>query len=172
MANGKHAGGRPSKLTSELKVELLGLLAEGKPIEPSCQKVGIDDSTFRKWRILARQGDAAMIEFFTEVARARAEGELNLWDVARTGDGVGTSNGPAKCAQWMLERTHGHRYAARLNVKLEEGLETVLADVERICGAKDCGCFEAIIASLAARRDGGAEAGSDPGQEERSDPIH
>lgn len=165
------AGGRPTKLTEELMEELCGLLAQGKPIKPSCELVGIDDSTFRKWRIAGRNGDPDMQEFFTRVARARAEGELNLWGVAVAGDGPGTSNGPAKCAQWLLERTFGTRYAARLNVKLEEGLEVLLGDVERICGSKDCGCFEAILAALAARQDGGGEVAGDP-VEDDDRPVH
>lgn len=168
MANGSK-GGRPTKLTPELEAALLGLLAEGKPIEPSCRKVGIDDSTFRKWRALARGGDEALARFFTEVARARAEGELALWDIAKAGDTEGASNGQARCAQWLLERTFGQRYAQRLNVKLEEGLEVLLADVERVCGAKDCGCFEAILSKLAARRDGEGEA---PGEESGEARVH
>jgi hypothetical protein len=159
--------GQPTKLTPELQVELLGLLSEGKPIEPSCRKVGIDDSTFRLWRSKARQGDPALQEFFALVARARAEGELSLWDIAKAGDVEGSSNGQARCAQWLLERTFGNRYAQRLNVKLEEGLEVLLADVERVCGAKDCGCFEAILTALAARRDGESEALGEEGGEAR-----
>jgi hypothetical protein len=158
-------GGRPSKFTPELASELCKLLAEGKPIKPSCEMVGIDDTTFRKWRADAKNGDADKAEFFAQVARARAEGELLLWGIASSGDGPGTSNGPAKCAQWLLERTFGSRYAARLNVKLEEGLEVLLADVERVCGSKDCGCFEAILAALTARQDGDGTVGSDPGDE-------
>lgn len=160
-------GGRPSKLTPELTAELIGLLSEGKPIEPSCRKVGIDDTTFRLWRSKARQGEERYQEFFALVTRARAEGELGLWDIAKAGDLEGSANGQAKCAQWLLERTFGNRYAQRLNVKLEEGLETLLADVERVCGAKDCGCFEAILTTLAARRDGDGEAAGEEGGEAR-----
>ena len=159
--------GRPTALTAALQGELLRLLSEGKPIEPSCRKVGIDDSTFRKWRIRARQGDAALVEFFTLVARARAEGELNLWDIAKAGDTEGSSNGQARCAQWLLERTFGNRYAQRLNVKLEEGMEILLGKVERICGAKDCGCFDAILAELDPSGAGTGEEASEAGSEAR-----
>lgn len=157
--------GRPSSFTPALEAELLSLLAQGKPIQPACERVGIDDSTFRKWRALARRGDKDKVAFFEKVSRARADGELHLWDVAREGDDKGVSNGPAKCAQWLLERTFSNRYAQRLNVKLEEGLELMLEDVERICGTKDCGCFEAILAALASRRDGGEAPGDAEGHE-------
>lgn len=158
-------GGRPSKLTDQLQAELIDLLSQGKPIEPSCRKVGIDDTTYRLWRSKARKGDERYQEFFVLVTRARAEGELSLWDIAKGGDQQGSSNGEAKCAQWLLERTFGNRYAQRLNVKLEEGLEALLADVERVCGAKDCGCYEAILTALTARRDGDGEvAGEESGE--------
>lgn len=159
------AGGRPSKLTPELQAELCGLLQEGKPIQPSCQKVGITDQVYRLWRSKARQGDERYQEFFAAVTRARAEGELALWDTAKAGDEQGSSNGSARCAQWLLERTFGERYAQRLNVKLEEGLESLLEVVDGVCAAKDCGCHEAILTALAARRDGGGEiAGEESGE--------
>lgn len=160
-------GGRPSKLTDELEAELLGLLSEGKPIEPSCRKVGIDDTTFRLWRSKARKGEERYQEFFAAVTRARAEGELALWDIAKKGDDQGASNGTARCAQWLLERTFGERYAQRLNVKLEEGLESLLEVVDGICAAKDCGCHEAILTALAARRDGGGEIAGEESSEAR-----
>lgn len=164
-------GGRPSKLTEDLTEALCGLLSEGKPLIASCESVGIDSSTFRKWRSEMRRGDAAKVVFFTRIARARAEGQLKLLDLALAGDDKGVSNGPAKCAQWALERIFAAQYAPRLNVKLEEGLESLLEDVERVCSSKDCGCYEAILAAVAARQDGGAEAGGDS-LEEPDRPMH
>lgn len=158
-------GGRPSKLTHELTEALCALLREGKPLLASCEKVGIDSSTFRKWRGDLRRGDTSKAVFFTAVARARAEGQLALLDTALAGDEKGASNGPAKCAQWALERLFPEQFAPRLNVKLEEGLEALLNDVERVCSSKDCGCYEAILAAVAARQDGGGTAGEDPPEE-------
>jgi hypothetical protein len=165
------AGGRPTKLTTEVRKDLIARLAEGAPISACCAVVGIDDSTFRKWRTLARNGDAAMAEFFTEVARARAEGELKLWGIATAGDPMATSNGPAKCAQWALERQFGTKYAPRVSVKVEEELETLLDVVERICESKDCGCYEAVLEAVAARARGeevGGPEGS-PGSSPQSE---
>lgn len=160
------AGGRPTKLTEELAEELCKLLSEGKPIKPSCELVGIDVSTFNKWRALAKRGDERYSEFFAMVARARAEGELHLLGIATSGDGPGTSNGPAKCAQWVLERSFGARYQPRVNVKVEEGLALLMADVERVCGGKNCGCYEEILTAIAAREDGEGAPSGDTGAEE------
>jgi transposase-like protein len=166
-------GGRPSKLTPELTEALCELLRQGKPLNASCEKVGIDDSTFRKWRAELKRGtaDDAKVEFFTQVARARAEGQLALLDTALGGDEKGESNGPARCAQWALERLFPAQYAPRLNVKLEEGLELLLEDVERVCSSKDCGCYEAILTAVAARQESGGASGADSGVEDDR-PIH
>jgi len=164
MANGKHPGGRPSKLTPELKGELLTLLAAGKPMKACCAKVGIDEETFRLWRLRARNGEPAMVEFFGLVAHARAEGELHLWDIAKEGEGQDARN-----AQWILERTRGDTYAPRLNVKLQEGLEELLGHVERVCGAKDCGCFGQILAALNPGGDSSDEAAAASSE---PSPIH
>jgi hypothetical protein len=154
--------GRPTKLTPELTDKLCKLLAKGRPLIASCESVGIDDSTFRKWRSGWRKGEADKTGFFTRIARARAEGQLKLLDTALSGDPKGVSNGRSRCAQWALERTFANQYAPRLNVKLEEGLELILDDVERVCSSKDCGCYEEILAAISAREAGEpeAEAGS------------
>lgn len=170
----KHAGGRPSKLTEAFVQKFLPMLEAGKPLIPSLLSCDVDDSTFRKWRTLARGGNEALVEFFTLVARSRALGELKLWGIATDGDGPGTSNGPAKCAQWALEKQFGPRYAPRVSVKVEEELETFLDVVERVCGSKDCGCHEALLEAVAARARGEEISGA-PGEEgssSQTDVVH
>jgi hypothetical protein len=146
------AMGRPTKLTEEVIVALCEALADGKPYRPACEALGIDDSTFRLWRIKGRNGEEGYAEFFTRVTRARAEGELKLW-----GRAVSAEAAAARNAQWGLERGFGNRYIARLQVKVEEELEGLLDAVERVCSAKDCGCHAALLEALAARA-GGEEA--------------
>jgi len=155
--------GRPSKLTDELKTSLLARLREGQPIAPSCEVEGIDSSTFRKWRIQARDGIEPYASFFTEVARARAEGELKHWEVATTGDEPEGPHGASRNAQWALTVGYGRRYQQRINVKVEEETELLLDVVERVCSAKDCGCHAAILEALSAR-DRGEETEGTPGE--------
>lgn len=167
------AGGRPRKLTPELQDHICALVRIGKPIEVVCGAAGIDDSLLSKWRKELRNPDtdveiaAQLEEFFRALARASFEGQLHLLDRVDQGDEKGVSNGPAKGAQWLLERLWPSKYAPRLNVKLEEGLDLLLADVEVVCGSKDCGCYEAILAQLAAREAGAAETPSDTDSEAR-----
>lgn len=167
------AGGRPRKLTPELQEQICDLVRRGKPIDVVCGAAGIDESTISKWRKELRDPEtdpeiaAQLEEFFKSVARAGFEGQLLLLDRIDVGDEKGVSNGPAKNAQWLLERIWPTKYAPRLNVKLEEGLDLLLQDVESVCSGKDCGCYEGILAQLAAREAGIAEAPSDTGQETR-----
>jgi hypothetical protein len=164
---------RPTKLTAELQAEVVSQVSAGKPLEAVCESVGIDDSTIRKWRGLLQRGEASddVVAFFTALTRARAVGQLTLLDRVLAGDQKGESNGKAKGAQWLLERLWPNKYAPRLNVKLEEGLEVLLNDVERVCGSKDCGCYEAILARLAAREAGEGED-SAAGSGEGGDELH
>jgi hypothetical protein len=148
--------GPKSKFTPELQKELLEQIADGIPIKTSCAVVGISEGTFYGWKgAAAREPEGEYARFFIEVARARAFAERNLIYTARQGDGKEWSSGPARNAQWLLERQWAKDYAPRLNTNLKEMGDITLAAIERVCGAKDCGCYAAIIAALS---DG--EAGS------------
>ncbi len=145
---------RPSKLTPELQAKICTLLSAGKRLDVACAECDVDRTTLAHWKAEAARGSEAHAEFTNAVARAFLIGEGQLFDEVRKGD-------PDKSARWLLERTRPRQYAPRLNVKLEEGLEVLLNDVEQVCGAKDCGCYEAILTRLAAREAG---EGEDPGE--------
>lgn len=164
-------GGRPSKLTPELQAAIVASVSEGKPLVATCEAEGLDDSTIRKWRgqVLRGQAEPQVVEFITALTRARAVGQLVLIDRVLAGDGQGESNGRAKGAQWLLERLWPNTYAPRLNVKLEEGMEILVGKVERVCGAKDCGCYDEILAAL---DPGGDSPGEDLGEESGEARVH
>jgi transposase-like protein len=156
--------GRPTKLTPELQSALVELLTEGVPISTACESVGIDPKSYRDWMRWGQAGNgkAPYAEFSLAIARARSEAQISLLRTAKAGDAPATSNGIAKCAQWTLERLWPKQFAPRVNVRIEEELEGLLDVVERICGSKDCGCYQAVLGAIAARA-GGEEAGEDPG---------
>lgn len=163
----EHDGRTP--LTEAVKAVIVSSVREGAPVEPACEAAGISVSTYYNWMRWGKGGKEPYASFLQDVTRARAEAELELLSTAKAGDDKGESNGPARCAQWILERTRGNRYAARVNVKVEEELETLLDVVERICSSKDCGCQQAILEALAARDRG--EALSDT-EGEPSEQVH
>lgn len=122
---------RPSKFSQQLQQELCGYLTEGVPVSTACELVGITTETFYAWSRQGSQEDGTpLARFSDEVRRARSQGELELLRTAKGGDEKGESNGPAKCAQWMLERTRGKKYSPRINVKVEEELEVLLDVIE------------------------------------------
>lgn len=142
----KGVGGRPTKLTPALRKQLVRMLEDGNPISASCASLGIDETTFRKWRARARsEDDPELAKFFVDIARARARGELKLYKRALRGDGAGRSNGPARCAQWALERQFGNKYAPRVNLKVEEELETFLDVAERVLPGEH---YEALLEAI------------------------
>jgi hypothetical protein len=163
--------GRPTKLTAELQAALVELLSEGVPISAACDNVGIDPKSYRDWLRWGNGGEGKepYASFSLAITRARSDAVVNLLREAKSGDAAGTSNGPAKCAQWALERLFPKQFAPRLNVKIEEELEGLLDVVERVSGAKDCGCYQAILEALAAR-DRGEEASPPPA--EPAPPVH
>ena len=148
-------GGQPTKLTPKLQKQIAADLAKGLPMVAVCEAAGITDVTLRNWRKWGLAGKAPYAEFFLVLTRARARGKLVLSRKILS-DGQGSRG-----AAWMLERT-AKEFAPRVNIKVEEELESLLDAVERVCEGKDCGCFEAILAAIAARDSGEAPAG-DPG---------
>jgi len=67
-----------SKLTREVAVAVLDVLAAGNYREAACQFAGITPKTFRNWldRAEAPDADPAYVEFAQLVARAESKGEI------------------------------------------------------------------------------------------------
>ena len=146
---GASIGGRPTSLTPELEKELFEHLERGTPVALSCRLVGIDQSTLSRWRTKEKDGEnPELTRFFIDFTHARAVGELNMVQTALRGDGREYSHGPAKSAQWLLERAFGHAYAPRVNMKVESVAEMTIESVTKVCAGKDCGCYEAILGAL------------------------
>ncbi len=169
--------GRAPKLTAEVQATLVEVFEAGGTKVTAADKVGVHLATVNNWMRWGEHGlqegkSNAYVDLFVAVRRAHAERELRLLGTVEVGDEPGVSNGRAKGAQFLLERTFGTKYAARQLVKVEDALESLLDAAERICAGKDCGCLEALWAELA-RRDGSDEAAStssevDPGPS----PVH
>jgi hypothetical protein len=146
---GTSIGGRPTSLTPELEKELFEHLSQGTPVALSCRLVGIDTSTLSRWRTKEKQGDnPELTRFFIDFSHARALGELAMVQTALRGDGREFSHGPAKSAQWLLERAFGHAYAPKVNLKVEEAASLTIQAIERVCSQKDCNCYAELLGAL------------------------
>lgn len=102
----KYAGGRPTKLTDSLIIQISALLIKGYPHSIVCQALGIDESTFSRWM---KQGEQSHEEpFYTfsqEVQRAQAEAAIMLHDMILKHAEV-----DPRSAQWLLERRYPQQY--------------------------------------------------------------
>jgi transposase len=77
MAKGR--GGRPSKLTPEVKKRLLDAIRAGNYFEPACVYAGITYRTFRNWMERGEEAKSGeYFQFFHEVTRAEAEAEARM----------------------------------------------------------------------------------------------
>ena len=75
--------GRPSKLTEETKNKLMQALIASCSISDACAYAEISDAAYYKWQERAREHKAAgrkseYVEFFEEIARARAKAKPRL----------------------------------------------------------------------------------------------
>lgn len=109
------AGGRPSKLTDEVKKKLIDAIKLGNYYEAACAYAGIDYTTFRKWM---QQGEKATkgryFELFEAIKRAEAEAEARMvamWQKAMPEDW--------RAIATFLERRHPERWGRRDKVQQE-----------------------------------------------------
>lgn len=130
--------GRPSKLTPELQDEICTYIRDDSvPLVTACGAVGITPRTMQYWMAAGEKaasewtGDdeperGTPASFFRDVTRAQALAEIEDIKRARRGDDRGESNGRARCAQWMLERTRSKRFSPQVNVKVEQEMAVFL----------------------------------------------
>ena len=73
------AGGRPSKLTPEVKDKLVKAIAAGNYYEAACQFAGIDYRTFRNWMVAGEEAKSGeYFQFFQSIKKAEAQAEIRM----------------------------------------------------------------------------------------------
>jgi transposase len=167
--------GRKTLLTDELSGEICDLLEQGNYLETAAQAAGVSIKTVYHWMKRGADGEAPYGAFLDAVTRARAKAETDLVQTVRTGDGVGTSFGPAKAAAHLLAVTRPQRFATRINVKVRDQLNEFLEFLE---GELDEATFMRVCERWMNRQPV-PSADSDPGDEpgamsapEGGSPLH
>jgi len=79
----KYTAGRKTKLNEELIKKICNFIRAGNYIETACQAVGIDPSTFYRWRKKGSleqdsEQDSLILQFCNAVKEAEAESEVAL----------------------------------------------------------------------------------------------
>jgi hypothetical protein len=123
LDNGKHAGGRPTKLTDELQGKIIEAIRGGCYIETAVAYAGINKDTFYAWlrrgaaeldrangngRNRVRIAEQPYIEFSDAVIQAQAETEMI--DIVRIGL---AGREDWKAAAWRLARKFPERWGRR-----------------------------------------------------------
>jgi hypothetical protein len=84
------APGRPKleapPISDEVREEVLKFAATGAPDKILASSVGVDPSTWSKWRL---REEPSFVQFFQELERARARGDLALFACIRKAAGEG-----------------------------------------------------------------------------------
>lgn len=115
----RNKGGRPSKLTEEVKNRLLDALRMGNYYDAACAYAGIHYYTFRLWMAKGEKAKSGeFFEFFEAVKEAENEAEARtvlLWQKAIPKDW--------RAAQGFLERRYPERWGKRETHVVEGGDE-------------------------------------------------
>lgn len=103
----KNKGGRPSKLTSELREEICIFIKAGCFIETTCGMVGINKSTYYDWMKRGKESRRPnrYRTFYEEVTKAQAICETRLVAIISKAEET-----QWRAAAWKLERKHPERW--------------------------------------------------------------
>lgn len=105
-------GGRPSKLTEELRERIVSLVAAGNPLSVAAEASGVARSTLHAWLKRGEgtgRGDAPYRVFVAAVEQARAQAESDLVAQMRKAAAAGSW----KASAWLLERAAPARWGAK-----------------------------------------------------------
>ena len=112
--------GRPSKLTEETKNKLMQALIASCSISDACAYAEISDAAYYKWQERAREHKAAgkrseYVEFFEEIARARAKAKPRLIMLLSK-----AAERDPRTALAILERRYPHEWGVRQYVETRD----------------------------------------------------
>lgn len=115
----RNKGGRPSKLTEEVKNRLLDALRMGNYYEAACAYAGVSYSTLRGWIVKGEKAKSGKyLKFLEAVRQAEAEAEARIvlqWQKAMPEDW--------RAAQAFLERRYPERWGKKETHVVEGGDE-------------------------------------------------
>src|SRR5215467_9669155 len=116
--SGDSRGGRPTKLTKDVRRRILRAIRAGSYLEPACVAAGVGYSTFRAWQ-------KKFPKFREAVERAQAVAEVRLV-------GLWREQCPKdwRAAKELLARRHPERWSAeaRVAVRDEEERESLIRE--------------------------------------------
>jgi transposase len=159
---GKSKGGRPTKLTPEVRERILRVVRETGCFEDACRVAGIAESTLYDWKARGlRETSGQFSEFSEAIKRACADRRVGFEREIRK---HGKQHWQA--IAWLAERTEPARYALKVRIEVEQELTNALAKLRKRLPAEQ---YESVLDALAAD-DGPAEADGDSPEAEGAQP--
>lgn len=131
----------PLKLTETNKAVIVGAVRAGNYLETAAAAGGIDSRTLREWLKKGAAGRQPFAAFREELLKAQAESR-----VAAVGHIAEAEAKDWRAAAWRLERSDSRHWGEKINVRIEEELERMLAVAERVLARKD---FERFLTAIA-----------------------
>lgn len=153
--------GRPSKILSlseAVREQVLKLVEGGNDAAVAAGACGIDRRTFQRWVARGEDGEEPFATFAADIACAKDRWETRAVAEIQSGDGQGVGFGPAKAALEVLGRRIPKRWAQRVNVHVQEGLEHFVATAKRVLEREQ---YVKLIIALAQDNDGRDESTTD-----------
>lgn len=102
----RYAGGRPTRCTDNMIVQLASLIADGMTYALAAEACGIHSDTFRQWMRKGEAGEEPYVALVVALQRAEALGAHALLQKVQA-----ASDMDWKAAAWLLERRHPESYA-------------------------------------------------------------
>jgi transposase-like protein len=116
-------GGRPSKLTPEVRERVVRAIERGALLETAAAAAGVHRDTLHHWlRRGARESRGTYREFSDAVLRATAELEEKMAGVVTTA----ALGGDLDAAKWWLERRNPTRWGVRTTLTVRAELTAFL----------------------------------------------
>lgn len=104
-----YAGGRKTKLTDSMIIQITTLLEKGHDVSIICDSLNISEHTFINWMHRGEESnEEPFFTFHQEVIRARAEGAIKLHDMV-----MRHAEMDPRSAQWLLERRFPQQYGRK-----------------------------------------------------------
>jgi hypothetical protein len=109
--------GRPTLLTPDVQARIVKAIQAGMTYRLACQYGGIDDETFRHWKIRGATGEEPYCGFLGAVKAAEAEGvRQNLARIEAAAE-----HGAWQASAWLLERRYPQEYGKTVQTQEHSG---------------------------------------------------
>jgi len=145
-----------AKLDVAVTQKICDLLRAGNFIDVAADAAGVHRTTVHRWLRTGRgQKKGRYKRFFDAVEKAQAEAEAR--DVALIAKAASTD---WRAAAWRLERKAPRRYGARVQISVQEEVDSILDRLEQDL---EPGLFAKVVESITSREQGELPAATDPG---------